>query len=161
MSTGAHRRRAGLGAAAVFLALFWWASEGRREGVERYRWSSTMGELTQKPIVNETLVDGERGWRVDVMYAYAVDGREYMSSSVWGGLRHARGSEAEARRVESVLEGADSVRVFYDPRNPGRAALFRWRSSGPPMPIGVLAVLAAGFFGSLVWAFRGGRAGAA
>jgi hypothetical protein len=142
---------AGMGVAILLFALVlqrqvratqeWGTAQGRilSSESEAYRAWTSNGESDRKRTF----------YRASVAYAYQVGGQEYINDRVSLGGEMSWSSPGYLRRLLERYPEGSMVTVYYNPDDPGEAALER-RASGLPILIGaavlllVLAVVAGG-----------------
>lgn len=161
VSTGATG--AGLGCLVAFFALFllaglgvlWFA--GLRPASRAWaarEWRETPCRIL-KSEVGEHRGDDSTTYSVDVLYAYAVDGRQYKSSryDFLGGS--SSGYEGKAAVVERLPAGTETV-CWVDPADPTSAVVERGFHKGYLVGLFGLPFLLAGA-GGIVFTVRGWR----
>lgn len=87
-------------------------------------WSATTGTIVHAIIEDATRKDDDSDWYLTrVRYRYTAEGKEY------GGERQRfvddRSSYEEAQGIFQKYSAGDSVRVWYNPKNPAEAVLSR------------------------------------
>ncbi len=108
----------------------------RREAARSANWPSTEGEVIHsKPRSFSTAYYTMHDARVT--YRYWVDGRKYVSSRVTPESL-GFGSRREAEEVAKRFPGGGRVRVYYDPKKPGRAVLLPGKRADGSLPSGFL-----------------------
>jgi hypothetical protein len=121
------------------------------------QWPVTDGRVVESRVVLRRVGDPSKGNakepRAAVRFAYAVGGRQYVSSNV--SYAHGMGATSpvfDPSYAVAFPEGA-AVRVAYDPADPAEAVIDV--SHDPYGTLAVGAVLAVGFVGYQFWLRRG------
>lgn len=112
----------------------------RREAARSADWPSTVGEVIHsKPQSFSTSYFTTHDARIT--YRYWVDGRKYVSSRVTPETL-GFGSRREAVEVVERFPAGGPVKVYYDPKKPGRAVLLPGKRTAGSFPTGFLLTIA-------------------
>jgi hypothetical protein len=107
---------------------------GAGEALSSLGWRATTGVIESSTVQLGEVIDLERGpqpsWRLDVTYAYTVDGREYHSNRN-GIVQEGYGPEPiRAHEIAARYRPGEGVTVYYNPRRPEQAVLERGLPAG-------------------------------
>jgi hypothetical protein len=97
----------------------------RRYLKQAQSWPSVPGRIVKSEVTAFTETDNGRTrtrHRAEIEYSYRVGDHDYRSTQLQLGLTTA-GSQASAAKTAGKYRLGDTVRVHYDPANPGTAAL--------------------------------------
>jgi hypothetical protein len=86
-------------------------------------WASTLGSVVKSEARRGCGKAGS-GYYLDVTYAYQVNGLRYTSSKVWFGNGYCDG-KVGVELAANEFQATTSRFVYYDPKNPAEAVLFR------------------------------------
>lgn len=110
-------------------------------GLASYRWIEAPCEVVSSRVVEVDSDDGAT-YRVDILYKYTFDGREYRSNR----YKSFGGSSSGRARKQDIVDGyppGTRTVCFIDPASPGRAVLVRgvgWEAAVGLMPIAFIGV---------------------
>lgn len=86
-------------------------------------WPVTSGVIETATVVSSTDGDGDTMYEADIVYRYAVLGREYRGADVEVGGQVRSSSRKHALRVANRYQPGDAVIVHYNPGDPTDAIL--------------------------------------
>lgn len=86
-------------------------------------WPVTSGVVETATVVSSTDGDGDTMYEADIVYRYAVLGRDYRGSDVEVGGQVRSSSRKHALRVVNRYQPGDAVDVHYNPDDPADAIL--------------------------------------
>ncbi len=122
-------------------------------------WPSVMGKVTASSVEVSTSSDSDGGTSTSyypaVTYDYEVLGHRYSSNRVVFGFRVGSGNRAQAQTVVDRYIPGNSIRVYYNPNNPGEAVLERTSQSSNIVKwiailIVVIVCITLGFTGAVI-----------
>lgn len=106
---------------AVGFAILGFGAHALWKSKQVERWPTTWGTWLERDFVESSDSDGTT-YRVVARYAYAVGGAEYVSGRIAFGYTGSSGHAMHRALYDRLMSG-DSVRVRYNPADPGEAAL--------------------------------------
>jgi hypothetical protein len=116
------------------------------------RWPSVSGTITTASVVEELIEDDSdkdstirrkiHRYHVDLRYAYRVNARDYVGTSVGFGWTPVYGLREQAETAASRYKPDQPVTVYYDPDHPGAAVLEPDNRQGSFAPLVFSAIFA-------------------
>jgi hypothetical protein len=137
----------GLGVSLIFiligLGLVFWGWNILHNARASAAWPTSAGRITESTLDHSTDAEGSDSYSPKITYTYSVNNLFYDSGTIKFG-ENSYSSQRKAQEILSHYPVGQSVTVYYEPDNPGKAVL------EPGVSAGSYIVLAIGIFFVLI-----------